>query len=676
MGYKPSDDEIMKAAMGDLDDGTNYPSRPQRPPMTPPQPEPRIIDRQGNGFAPDNPNRSIVVPQHQRQNPPQFQGGFNNVAPPPVSPQNKKPNNKGWIAALVAVIVVALIGVGIYAMIGNNHNIYESTTSAAPLSEEEQIEAEIAEKEDVCSEFNKIETKYLNNGYVPEDQVESLLNEEYKYADSLVKSGKADYCELNEGDCVLVKLHNNSTVIFSPKIEGYDVGSGSGRIITAQPALAENNGKTPDEAAKKIVKSYDYHFDDKDNYDNERLDIKALLGFKSSSIIIWHGHGNHSKKLHSMMFLSCDYKTAYKKYRNDFKNDLICANEKKDSIYITYKFFKKYFSKGELKNSLIYLGTCCSMKDDILAKTLVENAGASIVLGNSNVIHTEYNLNMIGAVFNGMCKDYDVKKALGYAKKQNGESDYGIVGIIYNAQVKYYPEKNGNYKLKKSASQTTTKPTTKPENAFVKNLCSSNWVLMEVYPGDSSLSYSFKNNGKTITATSTCDDVEGKVYNNKYKCKIIDSNTIRYNDNNDMEPGYCEFHKTKSPNIVRFFERSEVDYQGIIIKDKNINNYASEKFTKKLNDTSWYSKYFGKKCDCQNILFSDNGTSAEMFWPGGSTFLSVGTSTDNIVGMYENDSDDESFLKIYLEDVGSDKYVNAYIFDDGKFIEEKWEKIE
>lgn len=111
MGYKPSDDDIMRAAMGDLDDGTNYPPRPPRPPR-------RVIPQRPPQTDPPNPPRPPRPPQPELGDPPRpLRPPQPELGDPPRLPQPEsgvitKSKTKPVIIALIAILAT----VGIVAL--------------------------------------------------------------------------------------------------------------------------------------------------------------------------------------------------------------------------------------------------------------------------------------------------------------------------------------------------------------------------------------------------------------------------------------------------------------------------------------------------------------------------------------------------------------------------------
>jgi hypothetical protein len=97
-----------------------------------------------------------------------------------------------------------------------------------------------------------------------------------------------------------------------------------------------------------------------------------------------------------------------------------------NNVVATPKFFKKYL--GSLKNSVVYLGTCCSGYTDDLADVFLKK-GAVAVIGNSDTIRTAYNTRMMKSVAYYLGQrdsdgEYmDLASALAKAKEDWGADD-------------------------------------------------------------------------------------------------------------------------------------------------------------------------------------------------------------------------------------------------------------
>ncbi|MCM1245119.1 MAG: VWA domain-containing protein [Roseburia sp.] len=327
----------------------------------------------------------------------------------------------------------------------------EFINSEAPdtseLGKDEGTDEEAKEVENdikkVEKELKTVKKEYRKNGVVEEGDVHSYLWAAEEKLGELYDNGEiADYKEGK--NCIEVTLNSGVTYIISPEIKDCDAG-GSGtkiQVATYQPCRSSQiKDKVPvryldklDEGAELVadqLEQYEFYRDgsDSDNdFEDEEVSLESILRFQNYNLIMWHGHGGYTDTLGSYMVVGVEVtKANNKKYMKDLiAGRLICM----ESGYyaITSGFIEKYISDGALKNSIIYLGACCSGESDLLPQSFLDK-GAMAVYANSGTINTQYNLSMIYSVAQGLTRQsgtgtyYTTEEALEYAKEKNGSYD-------------------------------------------------------------------------------------------------------------------------------------------------------------------------------------------------------------------------------------------------------------
>lgn len=451
---------------------------------------------------------------------------------------SKKVNSKKWISALVAVFVIAIVGGSVFALSSSGREDFEPTNQpeSLVLSEDEQIEQEIATLDSVNNGFNEIQNKYLENGFVPFSSEEALLNEAYDYAEKLLESGIAKEISLEKSGCVRVETKDDYVYIFMPKLEGVNSGSGKNKIISLQPYYYKGKNKTADNVARDVEACcLDYSFDDNDNLDNRSVSIENVKKLKNSAIVIWDGHGGYTEKEHACLGTSLPYKKTIKNknYRVDLKKHRLAIIG--ETICICGDFFDYYYKKGDFDKTLFFFTTCHSADDDYLAHILISK-GASAVYANENAIYTRYIIPMMKNIFYSLTDYKTTGEALKIAKKK-----YGNFDVDYIRHRKTKGEKpaqvilfgNLDFQIISKPQDTTTHEedlddipeVDQPEdsgenNGFVDKLCADEWYIA---PEGDFTYFKFNNDG-TVAVTSYVP--EEKIANVRYD--VIDDDTVYF----------------------------------------------------------------------------------------------------------------------------------------------------
>ena len=292
------------------------------------------------------------------------------------------------------------------------------------LNDSQTVSAESA-KEKIKTEIDRIESEYTNeSGYISRDKTEEVIKKVYEFL--LKKSEETKLTELGT-ECIYVKFKDDSGYVYQPRVEGYKLNGDNINITTLQPYFTEfGKQNSPDEAALSITKSVpNAKFNDKDNLDDAKVTVNAIKSLNNYKIIIWDGHGGYAPTLHSFMSISVPYKKIKELYYDDCKNNIFIESSDENSTILTVKFFEKYFNDSDFDGAVLYLGTCLSAADDILAKTFISK-GASCVFGNTDVTTVAYDSCMMKSVFSYLSKGESSKKALNKSIKENESKKHGV----------------------------------------------------------------------------------------------------------------------------------------------------------------------------------------------------------------------------------------------------------
>lgn len=377
------------------------------------------------------------------------------------------------VIMVVAVLVFILIGVIVHNNFRKNEAEFDS----------EQIYNDYIE---INEEAIDIEGKYATDGFVHPEDISKVLDEleilakEYKSKGLITSYDK-------QSDSIYFKLSNGVGYLYAPTVEGVLAGENFGKILTIEPYATKSEfvsnylmgGKSPDEAAKKIVKalSDSYSFSKDDNWDSFSFEQVEQMG--DHKIIIWYGHGNYSKECGSVLGTSIpitDQDTLLR-YQLELHNGEMILGKKE--FLITPSYFDNHLEDNSLDGSLVFLNTCKSAMDNRLADAFI-NKGASLVVGNSQTIRIRYMLYMMDDFMSALTNQYEdgtywtAEDALAYAKSQNGDSDSEF--WAYGAEVKLiYPENKSGYRLyglehtnnENSNQNTSTETTTSQQSETI-----------------------------------------------------------------------------------------------------------------------------------------------------------------------------------------------------------------
>lgn len=395
-----------------------------------------------------------------------------------VKVQNRKPRKKPkiWIPILIIVLAMIVTGVSVFLLYresqkGNNAPKQPEQTTKAEVSEPEYNLQEI-EKEEVQGEkfggndeefakaaqkdiadINKAIDKALKdvtkeNPTVTNDNIYIYLDAVEQQLYELEENGKIQGYTVNDSN-INIDLNCGISYMYSPYIEGTSSPSGGNipklKILTFEPCKAnfQNRGEEDarfteyvDEGAELIANIFNaYNFESPaGDYDNQNATLEEITTFANYNVILWDGHGGWDGNKGSCIVTGDQYSfTNIVKYRNELKNGEIgvASIEEGENVFVMYPaFIENHIQEDSLDNTIVYLSTCESGKDDRLAQAFL-NKGAEAVYANSDTIHTRYTQRMIYAVCEGLCNTNEeglcnnVQEALYYAKAKEGEYDSG-----------------------------------------------------------------------------------------------------------------------------------------------------------------------------------------------------------------------------------------------------------
>lgn len=284
---------------------------------------------------------------------------------------------------------------------------------------------------EINQKLSSIEEPYLDEeGFVSSEDSKILLEEVFAYIQTLYEQGMITDCSYTDGDtAVYYQIDNWLGCLYLPQIKDMLSGSSSDvQIVTIEPYHSDLdmwfNSKfagflsniikagevlNTDDVANKLVQ-YSENFVYEQDYHDEEATIDLLYNLNlQNSILIWQGHGGYLEKFGSLLSLNAKKwkPTDFTAHQQEFADDalLLCSN---DVVAVTSLFFEKELADNSLKNSLIYLNTCASLKDHMegreqksLAQAILDK-GASCVIGNTDSVNIWYAYAMQDAIFDDL----------------------------------------------------------------------------------------------------------------------------------------------------------------------------------------------------------------------------------------------------------------------------------
>lgn len=173
-------------------------------------------------------------------------------------------------------------------------------------------------------------------------------------------------------------------------------------------------------------------------YENSNVTVEVLKNLQPYHIILIDSHGGKN--------LICTGETPTNQTMEQYSRDRqahrigvcgVSGAENEQFYYVTQDFFSTYYTRGELDDAFIYLGTCHGADSPELSNAL-QYAGAKTVMAYTNSVYTNYCEQMCETLISKMCMQTSgqyntVSDALSLAKSELGatdESDNWLTRII------------------------------------------------------------------------------------------------------------------------------------------------------------------------------------------------------------------------------------------------------
>lgn len=292
-----------------------------------------------------------------------------------------------------------------------------------------------------------IEKKYLNSdGYVDYKDTQKLFEEITDYLQTQKDLGIIDYFTQGSSS-IFIKMKSGINYMYIPEYKDYLSSGSEHRIITFEPVKSsfeykfekfyadfyidfgslclgtENLDTDLIENAELLGKESKYKYSSEDSYIDEEVTINKLLNLSPNSLILFEGHGGYSEETGSVLWTD---EKVNENVTYNFGEDAIVYSKDK-TIGVTYQFFEK-LQNNSLENSTIYLGACCSAKDERLANSLIDK-GAENVLGYSDIVGIRYEIGLRTFLLYGLTLNHDngdaytLEEAYNFALSTYGTKD-------------------------------------------------------------------------------------------------------------------------------------------------------------------------------------------------------------------------------------------------------------
>ncbi len=329
--------------------------------------------------------------------------------------------------------------------VDSEHYIIQSSLIYDKIVKESDNDYENFEK--VQQTTVNIEKKYLNSdGYVDYKDTQKLFEEITGYLQTQKDLGIIDYFTQGSSS-IFVKMKSGINYMYIPEYKDYLSSGSEQRIITFEPVKSsfeykfekfyadfyidfgslclgtENLNTDLIENAELLGKESEYKYSSDDSYIDEEVTVNKLLNLSPNSLILFEGHGGYSEETGSVLWTD---EKVNENVTYNFGEDAIVYSKDK-TIGVTYQFFEK-LQNNSLKNSTIYLGACCSAKDERLANSLIDK-GAENVLGYSDIVGIRYEIGLRTFLLYGLTLNHDngdaytLEEAYNFALSTYGTKD-------------------------------------------------------------------------------------------------------------------------------------------------------------------------------------------------------------------------------------------------------------
>jgi len=300
---------------------------------------------------------------------------------------------------------------------------------------DEITEEDVKATQQLKAQFDAAISAYTSpSGSVAKEDRDAVITTLKAIAEQMQLSGEVVEYRINSNENIVLKMSSGITYIHQVWEDGYDSGHCPQDISvwSCQPCKAGYDSdladymKKPDAGANALDSEFD-NVEFSENLDDGEVTLNTVRTFTTDQIVLWHGHGGYDPKLHS--YILTGHQTSDGALSSeDLVEDrvTVCG----DVYAFTYRFVDAYC--GDLSNSLIYLGTCNSGRDGVLANSFLKK-NCRLYIGNSQSIRTKYNTTMIRSVAEYLAEEKrflifglgyrTASEALAKAKEDNGKDD-------------------------------------------------------------------------------------------------------------------------------------------------------------------------------------------------------------------------------------------------------------
>ncbi len=562
------------------------------------------------------------------------------------------------LVVLLSIVVLSGILFAAYLFQLSPNSINENDYNGYIASEEKLME---------------IERGYLNDeGFVPKEDVSALINEVEIEVKNQLNNGKIQEYNRDTNN-IYIKYQSGIEYVFIPHEENTLALGEDNNIITLEPNqddysvgisrfkawidkkynnLAYQGSYSVPANAKLISDKYpdkftynenpmpDYNTmmdDEFSSFTNSRVTVERLKRIGDYKVVIFEGHGNNNESIHSILFSGESFIgwKDFSKYKDDIaRGEVILSSfptigNVPYSVVRTYgvtsKFFERHINK--MDNTLIFLGSCRSGKDRVLADTFLSK-GASAVLGFDETVSMEFEMIARSMFFYNLTNE-DISVVDAYNRTVNRigrDNELEHAGLVYfdkDYSASNYtlsgnkPTSNKNEELSTSSYNTTEYDDAIEEKTFDKSKEYYSDVLIQ---NEDDIYYCSSDNAPAILNLPVLDFSKVKP---TYKKLIADggkdiSSFCIYDNKIYYISDYNFGEKSIGPNPYGNLYRCDISGEN---EELLISGVANLRFMIS-NDNLYYESYsenFQFECHCYDLntkvdTFSDKELGSLMYY--------------------------------------------------------------
>lgn len=263
----------------------------------------------------------------------------------------------------------------------------------------------------VLEELSAVAAEYLaDDGYVEEENTETAVNAVAAKVDQFYEEGVIVYY-IVDSDTISFEFDFGLTGYYTPALEGYSSSGDDISILAIDPFENDSTNETMTNQAYIVGEYIDSVIEDADfeSLENEEVTLDAVKNLSESDFFLWNGHGGYISiyGIESPVLATREQPTSgiLAPYGYSLSvTDVIAAigpdGNKTNYWSVSPYFVEKYI---ELNNSLVYLSTCYSGANNLLASAFF-NAGAEVVFVNvgDSAVLTYYTQAMMSYIISYM----------------------------------------------------------------------------------------------------------------------------------------------------------------------------------------------------------------------------------------------------------------------------------